>query len=228
MSTLFIWDIDGTLIDCQASGRIALDIAFYRCYGLKNATQGVNLGGKLDSIIIGDVIERNNLSNFEHKKFYKMYKRTLEKVLKNNSRKRILRGIEDILNVSEKSGITNMIGTGNMKHGANIKLKSLAIDRYFKIGSYGDTNFTRVQMIKSAKDIARDYYNRDFDSYFVIGDTPHDITGGKGAKCHTVAVATGRYSKDRLLEHDPDLIFEHLNDTQEFFKSINMIIQGRN
>jgi phosphoglycolate phosphatase-like HAD superfamily hydrolase len=228
LSTLFIWDIDGTLIDCQASGRIALDIAFYRCYGLKNATQGVNLGGKLDSVIIGDVIERNNLRNFEYIKFNKVYKRTLEKVLKNNGRKKILGGIENILDISEKAGITNMIGTGNMKYGANIKLKSLAIDRYFKVGSYGDTSFTRVQMIERAKDIAKEYYNREFESYFVIGDTPHDITGGKGAKCHTVAVATGRYSKDTLMEHSPDLIFEHLDDTKEFFKSINMIIQGRN
>lgn len=228
MSILFIWDIDGTLIDCQSSGRIALDIAFYRCYGIKNATRGLNLGGKLDSNIIGDIIKINDLRNFEHLRFYKMYKKTLEKVLKNNKNKKVHNGIREVLRISRNYDITNMIGTGNMKHGAHIKLKSLSMDQYFKIGSYGDEHITREEMIIGAKSIAKNYYNREFENCFVIGDTPRDIIGGKKASCHTVAVATGGYSRERLMEHGPDILLDGFHKTREFFESINMIIQGRN
>jgi phosphoglycolate phosphatase-like HAD superfamily hydrolase len=46
----------------------------------------------------------------------------------------------------------------------------------------------------------------------VIGDTRHDIECARAAGTRSMAVATGRFSRSELASHDPDLLFDNLEN----------------
>jgi len=50
---------------------------------------------------------------------------------------------------------------------------------------------------------------------YVVGDSPYDIMAGKKAKCRTIAVLTGDYSRKRLKEEKPDYIIKNLKKLPE-------------
>lgn len=47
---------------------------------------------------------------------------------------------------------------------------------------------------------------------YMVGDSPYDIMAGKKARCKTVAVLTGDYSRKRLKEEKPDYIIKDLKE----------------
>ncbi|MCA9111108.1 MAG: HAD hydrolase-like protein, partial [Planctomycetaceae bacterium] len=56
----------------------------------------------------------------------------------------------------------------------------------------------------------------DPSSVWVIGDTPADVRCGRAIGARTVAVATGSFTHDDLIETKPDHLFSDLGDTQAF------------
>lgn len=59
------------------------------------------------------------------------------------------------------------------------------------------------------------HHNADY----MVGDSPYDIMAGKKAKCKTVAVLTGDYSRKRLKEEKPDYIIKNLKKLPEVLKN---------
>jgi phosphoglycolate phosphatase-like HAD superfamily hydrolase len=58
------------------------------------------------------------------------------------------------------------------------------------------------------------------DQIYVIGDTPRDIECGKAFGAVTVAVSTGRYSREELASHNPDFLFDDLSDADAVLAAI--------
>jgi phosphoglycolate phosphatase-like HAD superfamily hydrolase len=54
----------------------------------------------------------------------------------------------------------------------------------------------------------------------VIGDTPRDIECGKAFGAITVAVATGKYTREELASHGPDFLFDDFSDPDAVLKAI--------
>ncbi|MDP2906348.1 MAG: HAD family hydrolase [Nanoarchaeota archaeon] len=59
------------------------------------------------------------------------------------------------------------------------------------------------------------HHNADY----MVGDSPYDIMAGKKAKCKTIAVLTGDYSRKRLKEEKPDYIIKNLKKLPEVLKN---------
>ncbi len=59
------------------------------------------------------------------------------------------------------------------------------------------------------------HHNADY----MVGDSPYDIIAGKKAKCKTVAVLTGDFSRKRLKEENPDYIIKTLKKLPEVLKN---------
>ncbi len=59
------------------------------------------------------------------------------------------------------------------------------------------------------------HHNADY----MVGDSPYDIMAGKKAKCKTIAVLTGDYSRKRLKEENPDYIIKNLKKLPEVLKN---------
>lgn len=220
-STLLIWDIDGTLINPKRSGRMALDKAFHKVYGIENAFDGIRMSGRLDGVIVRDAFCKHNISEGDIYSFYDIYCKTLKEITLNENPIQLLPGVKDILDACNTSNdYYHVLGTGNMERGARIKLESKGLNKYFLTGGFGDENQQRWEIISKAIKEAELAFKVKFNknNIYVVGDTPHDIESGKILGIKTIAVATGSHSFKELIEHEADHTLKSLEDTSNFLK----------
>lgn len=220
---LLLFDIDGTILLTDGAGTRAANRAFEKLFGHKDAMKGVSAAGKTDPLILREMF-RNTLSRDytpdEAKIIYEEYVTYLEEeILK--SRIDIMPGIPYLLeNLSLRHDIALGIATGNIEHSAWIKLKQSRLHVHFKFGGFGSDSENRELLIRKAIERARQHLSiiDDFDRVFVIGDTPFDIIHGRAAGAVTVAVATGGYSREELIKHNPDHLFDHFEEFDAVMK----------
>ena len=83
--------------------------------------------------------------------------------------------------------------------------------------------FPGTELAAKALEIARVEFGAEFapDQVFVIGDTPRDVECGRQIQAKTVAVATGKYSVNKLAESKPDYLFRNLSDIEAFLAIID-------
>ena len=67
-----------------------------------------------------------------------------------------------------------------------------------------------------------DHYGFSFEpkGVVVIGDTPKDIHCAKAINARVFTAAPGSFTFKELLAHEPDHIFEHLEDTEAILSTI--------
>lgn len=214
---LLLFDIDGTILLTNGAGTRAANRAFEKIYGLKDAMAGIKAAGNTDPLIVREMF-RNTLSRDytpdEAEEIYREYVVCLKEEIK-TSRIDIMPGIPCLLeHLSLRSDLILGIATGNIEQGAWIKLKHSGLDTHFRLGGFGSDSPDREVLIRKAIERAGALVNhtRDFEKVFVIGDTPFDIIHGRAAGAVTVAVATGSYTQEQLKKHEPDFLFDHLED----------------
>jgi phosphoglycolate phosphatase-like HAD superfamily hydrolase len=59
------------------------------------------------------------------------------------------------------------------------------------------------------------------DAIVIIGDTPADIDCGRAIGARAIAVATGRYTVEDLVAHNPFAVFPDLADTAAVMRAID-------
>ena len=95
-----------------------------------------------------------------------------------------------------------------------MKLSHYGVWNYFAFGAYADDHHVRNELGPVAMARALEDHGEEFtpDQIYVIGDTPRDIECGKAFGAVTVAVSTGKYSREELASHRPDFLFNDLSD----------------
>ncbi|MEN8904860.1 MAG: HAD hydrolase-like protein [Clostridiales bacterium] len=215
MEKLFIWDIDGTLLQCKGIGKIALNKTFYEIYNIKNAFDKISMAGMVDSVILGKAYDMNNIKEKNYSNFFNEYCYYLSEAVSENKNAFAAPGIKKLMEFLKKSRtIYNILGTGNIELGARIKLTKDNLNRYFKIGSFGDEPYKRWQLVNNAIVNSKNFFGIPFNNnnIYVIGDTPIDIEAAKKTNVKSVAVATGGYSINELSEYNPDYITENFSN----------------
>jgi phosphoglycolate phosphatase len=219
---LFIWDIDGTLIRGNGSGRIAMNRAFERLYGIKDGFENMYLAGSMDVNTIYTVFAKNNIELDELDRYLAVYYEELQLVLC-EGRSKLLPGVQEVLDKACASGtIYHAIGTGNVERGARIKLEQFHLNFYFPVGGFSDKPMERFEMIQSGIRKAQNYYGIDFkpECIVVIGDTVRDVEAGMLCNVATVSVATGGDSFETLQKVNPGRVLNDLSDYNRFFELI--------
>lgn len=220
---LLLFDIDGTILLTNGAGTRAANRAFEKIYGLKDAMGGIDAAGKTDPLILSEMFMKSlsrKYTSEEAQVLYREYVEYLEEEIV-KSPIDIMPGIPFLLeNLSVRRDIILGIATGNIEHGAWIKLRQSRLHVHFGFGGFGSDSGSREGLIRKAIERAKSHLNRkdDFDKVFVIGDTPYDIIHGRAAGAVTVAVATGSYSARELNNHNPDYLFDHLEDYESVIK----------
>jgi phosphoglycolate phosphatase-like HAD superfamily hydrolase len=112
--------------------------------------------------------------------------------------------------------------TGNVSRGAQLKLEHYGVWHFFEFGAFADDHHDRNQLGPFAQARAKEKHGREFSAteIDVIGDTPRDIACGKALGARTIAVATGRWKRDELAEHQPDFLIDDLSQVDRL---INML-----
>lgn len=112
--------------------------------------------------------------------------------------------------------------TGNYPQAAHIKLKAADIHRDFTFGAFGEFEKDRNQLPHLAlKEIEKKYdFTPSADCFLILGDTPRDIKCAKNAGMKCVAVTTGKFDREELEAHEPDLVIDSLAEPEKWFNEI--------
>ncbi len=215
---LYLFDIDGTLLNSGGAGSAAMRVAFARLYGVEDGFASVEFSGRSDLAIITDALVGIGVKGDELPEALRRFKRAYYRALPPmmiEREGRVLPGVTRLLeDLSGDDSHTLMLGTGNFRHSAGIKLRHFGIDQYFRGGGFGDRTGHRPTLvengIRSANRVAGKHA-----TVFVIGDTVHDVSAAKANNAVAVAVATGQASRADLEGAGADIVLDTLEDAMK-------------
>lgn len=222
---LLLFDIDGTLLKTEGVGRFAVCQAAKDVFGVEEDLVGITVAGNTDGGIFRDLLSkhglaatRGNLDRFKE--------RYLERLSDNLLTRpgNVLPGIVELLDAVDAVPCAKGLLTGNIERGARLKLGTCGLSARFEFGAFSDDSSDRNELGPFARKRAETRYGRTFDpmDIFVIGDTPRDIACGRAFGARTVAVATGQYQIEELVEHRPDYVFEDFSSTADTLSALGI------
>lgn len=102
--------------------------------------------------------------------------------------------------------------TGNIRLGAEIKLRHYGLWEPFETGAFGDDHHNRNDLARIARQRGHRHLREELrdDEILVIGDTPLDIECGRAINARVLAVATGGAPLAELAAHRPDWVVSDL------------------
>ena len=216
--TVFLWDIDGTLISTAGAGRRALVETFQRRFG-RGDVLGFPFDGMTDPTILGQGLEALGMDPGQIERelpaTLAAYLEVLAEVCAQAREFRIHAGIEAALAATAgRPGVATGLGTGNIETGARLKLEPVGLYRHFAFGGYGSDHPQRAELlaIGAERGAGRLGVPRAACRVVIIGDTPKDIAGARAIGAECIAVATGSFSVAALREHGADHAFANLAD----------------
>ena len=137
-----------------------------------------------------------------------------------------LPGVQNFIDTLVKLNITPGLLTGNMEEIVGPKLEAAGLDRKdFPYGGFGDYCPKRVDAANKALASASAWLGHPIApaKALIIGDTPNDIACAHAVGAAALAVCTGKFSEEQLLEHDQDFILKDLTDPNGFLEIIGYI-----
>ncbi len=218
---LILFDIDGTLLSTGGAAREAFHAALLEVYGTAGPIDAHSFAGKTDPQIARELLSAAGLRDAEIDagldRLWAGYLARLERGLANGSPPRVMPGVVPLL---ERLGdmedrVTVALLTGNIVQGARIKLGAAGLWQHFRFGAYGSDDERRDRLPAIAVARAREHAGRSFEGgdVIVLGDTPSDVSCGRGLGCRAAAVATGPYDNGALRDAGADVVWDTLEDT---------------
>jgi phosphoglycolate phosphatase-like HAD superfamily hydrolase len=224
MKTLLLWDIDGTLLTASGAGLRALQVALQHVFAINGSINDIDFAGRTDRWIMRQIFAKFGLpatdENFT--RFADAYIAALPAAVADRG-VRALPGVTTLLETSCASGVALGLLTGNLRLGAETKLASKNLWRYFPFGAFADDCEDRNLLGPYALRRACAHYGVEFapENTWVIGDTPHDVVCARAFGARAIAVATGQHSAERLLVENPDAVFNDFGDSTAFWLVVN-------
>lgn len=225
MKKLVLFDIDGTILSTGGVGTRSMLWALKAVSGRQVAVEdGYSMSGKTDAQIVMELLEgagigrEETLSKLE--RIWTIYSAKLEREIRTCS-PTVHPGVPELLARLQPDVLLGLL-TGNMERAAWTKVGRVGLDRYFRLGAFGDKAPERRLLPEVAVREAEALVGRRFvgGEIVIIGDTPNDILCGRHLLVKAVAVATGSYSAEELAEYEPDYLFETLCDTTRAAEAI--------
>lgn len=221
---LLLFDIDSTLVATLGAGVKALQRIIERRFGTSDDLSDIEIAGRTDVAIATSILRKYRLEPTAQnlQGMFDEYLAGLQELLPKLDG-RVLPGIHEILK-RVKARPDRVLGllTGNLRRGAELKLRRYGLWDFFEFGAFADDHHDRNQLGAFARQRAQEKHGHDFDSaqIDVIGDTGHDIACGKAFGARTVAVATGSWSRQRLQACGPDYLFDDFSEVDEVIDTL--------
>ncbi|MGZ5019858.1 MAG: HAD hydrolase-like protein [Chthoniobacterales bacterium] len=222
---LLLWDIDSTLLWTGGAGDKALKRIVRERYGVNDDFHDIEIAGRTDRHIVRTILRKYKIEPNETNiaAFLENYLAYLAELLPQLNG-RVLPGVKEILDRmhAREDRVLGLL-TGNLRRGAELKLRHFGLWDYFEFGAFADDHYDRNELGAFARSRAAEKHGHEFEvaCIDVIGDTEHDIACGKIFGARTVAVATGTRSRERLSEHKPDFLFDDFSKVDEVIAALD-------
>ena len=211
----YLFDIDGTLL--RSRDRIHYDsvaASVHRITGFEITLAGVLVHGSTDTAILREACHQAGIPAHvleEH------YDAILEAMRNSVAERRyeldpvVMPGVNETLHYLAQKGALLGVASGNLEAIGWIKIERAGLREWFRFGGFSDHFPVRSELIGQAADKARELAGKGA-RVCVVGDTPRDIEAARANFLSVIAVATGRYSFDELLECKPEACVTSLAD----------------
>ena len=217
MVKLVLFDVDGTLIHTRGAGIKAFEQTLASEFNIPNGVGGVHFGGRTDSSIVRELFQKHSVpaipENFT--RFFNCYVHWLDYLLSTSSGE-ICAGVWNFVHSLAALPNHPSIGllTGNIRLGAEIKLRHFSLWEYFELGAFGDDDENRDTLAKIARKRGSAALGKELsgDEVVVVGDTPLDVQCAKAIGAKSLAVATGAATLQTLRDSGPTWAVTNLNE----------------
>ena len=213
---VLLFDIDGTLIRSGGAGKAAMEHALRSEFGVRDIVDGVPYSGRTDPSISYDLLAIHGLEPSQDNitRLKTAYLGHLPNALKSFDGI-VLPGVRALLDrLQLTDNIALGILTGNVREGAQRKLRHFDLWRYFAFGAFADGIHERDDIARSALPEIKRHLSQDIhpDRVWVIGDTPLDVKCARAIGARAVAVATGWHSIEELNQARADHVLKDLEE----------------
>jgi phosphoglycolate phosphatase len=204
----YLFDIDGTLLHAQGGVHTdSFSTSVETVMGHPLSIEGVAVHGSTDTGILREAFRTAAIAE-------DVWHPRLEEILacmrKTVHERRhymsvtIMPGVLSVLAHLKNKGKSLGVATGNLEQIGWLKIEIAGLTDWFQFGGFSDRYPVRADMIAHALDEARRFAGSRA-SVCVIGDTPSDIAAARANTLPTIAVATGHFSYEELLHHEPEV-----------------------
>jgi phosphoglycolate phosphatase-like HAD superfamily hydrolase len=209
MIRLALFDIDGTLIRTHGAGVRAFAQALEAEFQYTAGLEGVSFAGRTDTGLVREFLLRQGVqATPEHfQRFFDRYVHLLAHHLQ-TSAGGVVAGVREFMAGLRALPEPPVLGllTGNIRLGAEIKLRRYGIWEPFQTGAFADDHEDRDQIAAIARARGEALLARRLcgEEILVVGDTPLDIRCGRAIGARVLAVGTGGAAIEELRSHRPD------------------------
>ena len=214
----YLFDIDGTLL--RSRDRVHVDsftTTLREVMGPEVTLEGVSLAGNTDTSILREACEQAGIPP----EVLEPQLGTIVEAIchnvegrKHEMQPQLMPGVEEALkHLADRHAILGL-ATGNLEMIGWIKMERAGLREWFRFGGFSDRFPVRSELIRDAARKARELAGTQA-TVCVVGDTPRDIAAAHANGLPVIAVATGHFSFDQLMEHKPDACTTTLADLLE-------------
>jgi len=213
-----LFDIDGTLINAGGAGRRAMVAAFQAVLGGGDLTQHYSFAGKTDLQIMADIARRARVAPQRFTQTIEAIKRAyignLKQTLQEASGFAVYPHIRALLTACQQQPEFELaLLTGNLAHGARLKLEHASLWHHFAWGVFGDLSEDRRELAQQALRIITGRSKPEGAAdVVVIGDTTNDVRCGKAIGATTIAFFSGFEPLKDLQLSQPDFLIHDFKD----------------
>ena len=215
MVRLVLFDIDGTLLHTGGAGIKAFAKVFVTEFNAVDGFERLKFAGRTDLSLVREFFNHHGIAatsrNFE--RFFERYVFWLDHILV-QCESRTCHGVVEFIRDLRALPQPPLLGllTGNIRLGAEIKLRHFGLWDLFEAGGFADDHEERDHIAAIAHQRGSRLLKESLpgEQVLVIGDTPLDIRCARAIGAKVLAVATGGHSLEELKQHQPDWAVEDL------------------
>jgi len=214
---VILFDIDGTLIRTGGAGIRAFARTADLVFGLPWGTEHLSFHGRTDTSLVREFLRHHRLDEGPEntQKFLETYLRLLDEMLAEHPGERCP-GVMEFIEACRRIERPPLIGllTGNVRRGAELKLRTHGLWEEVALGGFGDDHEDRGQIAAIAKQRSEESLGSPVEAWdvVVVGDTERDVACARAIGARCLAVATGGISAADLAQAQPDWLVSRLDE----------------